>query len=96
MSRVEAFKLTDDDWYSNYRLAKSSNALKQRERLVKVILSPLGPTGEHTRVSVWGNDDMGMERDFDNRSDASACFMSVLAQEVVNKDWLTGIGFLHA
>jgi hypothetical protein len=92
--RAKAFKLTDDDWYSNYKLAESSNALEHRTRLVEVSLLSLGPVlGDGTRVCVWGNDDCGMERDFDNQADATACFMDVLTQLVVNKKWLKSIGF---
>jgi hypothetical protein len=95
--RAKAFKLTDDNWHDNYTLAESSNYLENRTRLVEVSLLSLGPKlTDQTRVCVWGNDDCGMERDFDNQADATTCFMDVLTQPVVNKKWLKSIGFWPA
>lgn len=36
------------------------------------------------RVSVWGGDDMGMDRDFDNHLDAKRCFNQLDSLKYVN------------
>lgn len=47
------------------------------------------------RVSVWGGDDMGMEKDFkgDNTVEAISCFYKLKQLKDVSVDALIGLGF---
>lgn len=76
--------------------------LVETGRLVEVSLLSLPIPGggamsdTDTRVCVWGNDDFGMEKDFDNREDATATFLFVISQEVVNQKWLEDNRFIRS
>ncbi len=96
--RANAFKLTDDDWYSNEKLASTCEKYQHKNKLVEVSCLSLPPAKDNdtTRVCVWGNDDFGLEKDFDNRIDAMTCYIEILSQKVVNKKWLKSIGFVNA
>jgi hypothetical protein len=89
--RTTVYKETTDDWYPSY---KCHNML-----LVRVSLTQTGPTppvdGEW-RVCVWGADDCGMEKDFDDITVAAQCFLDVISLEFVNMKDLTDMGFVSA
>ncbi|MCA9495832.1 MAG: hypothetical protein KC589_02730 [Nanoarchaeota archaeon] len=57
MKRIDVFKKTSDDWYPNYP-----------NDMVKVsflkLPNILQNSDDEWRVCVWGNDDFGLERDF--------------------------------
>ena len=76
---VDVFKLTDDDWYPPFWLSEGRH-------LVMVAFDNLD-TGEY-RVSAWGQDDMGLERDFDNESQAWNVFQQIIGLEKVNQHQL--------
>lgn len=48
------------------------------------------------RVCAWGDDDMGLEKDFDNRYDAWRCFVKVISMEFVDQQALKDLGFQSA
>jgi hypothetical protein len=81
-----AFVPTSDDWYPNFK----GNLVR-----VRLHLSCGEQAKPFLRVSVWGNDDTGMELDFDAKDSASATqvFLDVLSQRSLTKAWLKQKGF---
>ena len=94
--KMTVFKRTQDDWYGSYKLAESFTG----DMLVKVSFTQTGPDPElglgKWRVCVWGNDDCGMERDFDHDGDALHLFYHIISWTYVNKDQLSNLGFISA
>ena len=98
--KARCFKLTDDDWYGNYKIEDVANypdgELKGKNKLVDVSLLTLGPGADQFRVCVWGNDDFGLELDFDSVFDAQAMYLKLLQLEVINEYDLKQLGFKRA
>jgi hypothetical protein len=88
--RVEVFKRTQDDWYGNYKVVGDQRV----SDLVEVTFMNLLPTG--WRVCVWGNDDFGLECDFESEAEAWNIFLQVIGQEFVNQQALRDLGFIAA
>ena len=94
---VSVFKQTIDDWYGNYKIVGD----KRVSDLVEVIFTQTGPNpklhqGEY-RVCVWGNDDCGMEKDFEDDEElAWNCFLQVIGMVSVTKNSLKILGFVSA
>jgi len=91
MNRVDAFKRTSGQWYPNYHL--------DSHELVKVSFGQTGPCPSENgdwRVCAWGNDDFGMEKDFQEREEAWACFLAVISLDDVTADRLRELGFVGA
>lgn len=89
--RVEVFKRTQDEWYGNYKIVGDERV----SDLVEVAFLNLMPGW---RVCVWGNDDCGLERDFDSDSESEAwnIFLQVIGMDFVNMQALRGLGFIAA
>lgn len=87
------FKTTNDEWYPAYILCDTWN---NNQKLVEVSFQQLDE-GEW-RVSVWGCDDCGMERDYSmhNEREAWGMFLQVIGMEDVDRDPLIGLGFVSA
>lgn len=83
-TRHERFLPTLDDWYPNFE-----------RHLIRVSFSQLYPC-MLWRVSVWGNDDCGMERDFESRTLAEHTFVSMINRPYINKDDLLINGFVRS
>jgi len=84
---IEVYKETSDCWYPNYH-----------GNLVKVIfnkLLTLPNEPEEWKVSVWGNDDFGMAKTFDNRNKAFECFIDVIKLKIIRYDELKETGFIQ-
>lgn len=94
MKRVDVFKKTNDDWYPSFEMGG--------EKLVEVSfiqLTPWLPAEERIwRVCVWGNDDCGMERDFNPNEEnlAWTTFLNVIGEEYVDMKFLSSLGFVSA
>jgi hypothetical protein len=86
---VEVFKQTQDDWFPCYKLIHKTN-------LVIVRFSALNPEYNKWRVSVWGEDDCGMEFDEQYENIAFNKFLQVIGMEYVNKKALIELGFVTA
>lgn len=92
--RINVYKKTNDDWYSNYKI-------KEGDDVVQVSFTQTGPDPKNFkgefRVCVWGNDDCGMERDF-GKEEATALnmFMQVIGLPSVDKIKLKELGFVSA
>lgn len=91
---AEFFKLTHDNWYPAWQLSRK-DARFDSVNLVKVGFTRLSD-GMY-RVSVWGADDDGMERDFEKYSDARRALRKILKVQYVNKNWLKEeLGFVRS
>ena len=93
--RFSVFKETSDDWYGNYIV--TSPYVRE---LVEVNFHGNSALPTETvpfyRVSVWGNDDIGMEFDCDNEELAMSVFMEVIGWDDVKKKKLSDLGFKSA
>lgn len=87
---VEVFKRTTDDWYPSYRI-NGWNAGVENQMLVEIRFCQLD--NGSWRVSAWGGDDCGLERDFSSETDAWNVFQQVIGWNTVNRDQL--INELH-
>lgn len=71
---------TPDDWYPNY----PNN---------EVELSIINLSDGQFRVCVWGNDDFGMEKDFNSADLAEQTYDTIKNSGVVTKEDLYVMGF---
>lgn len=76
----EIFKKTTDEWYPNFPNDE-------------VEVSFLYLNDGTFRVCVWGNDDFGMELDFESLIEAEDIFDKILDMDIVNKQDLYNLGF---
>lgn len=92
--QAQVFKRTQDDWYGNYKIAVDQRV----SDLVEVTFMNLlpGPTPTGWCVCVWGNDDYGLERDFESETEAWNIFLQVIGMEFVNQQALRDMGFITA
>jgi hypothetical protein len=88
MNRVDAFKRTSGKWYPNYHL--------ENHELVKVSFCQDQAGPRNWWVSAWGNDDFGMEKEFQDREEAWACFIEVISLDDVTVARLRELGFVGA
>lgn len=92
--KCEAYKQTSEDWYP-------SLVLDADVKLLRVSLIEL--LGGGWRVCVWGDDDFGMEKDFDvlpnyccALESSRMCYYSVMSLEDVTIEELRRLGFVQA
>ena len=94
--RVEVFKRTRDNWYGNYQVVGDCRV----SDLVEVSFVKLLPYEEDNRlnwrVCVWGNDDCGMEKDFEKEAEAWNVFLQVIGLEYVDRADLIKMEFVSA
>ena len=83
MNIATAFKRTSDEWCGNWY-----------GELVEVKLNKFTPNTDEHRVSVWGNDDMGMVKDYQTKNEALDMFVFLTTLEDLSIDALTELGFL--
>jgi hypothetical protein len=87
--KYSCLKLTQDNWCPNYL-----------DRYVEVTyienISPPGKKKKISRVCVWGEDDCGMEMDFEDKKVALKIFMNVMEMKFVNMRELKDLGFVTA
>lgn len=103
MNRTSVFKLTTDDWYGSYTISDYYNGV-EKPMLVEVIYNgriemsnPEYPDHPPVwRVSVWGNDDCGMEMDILSEGVAKDMFLRVISMKYVDRDDLIRLGFVSA
>lgn len=79
-----ALKETYEDWYPPIT----------GKKCVRVRLLTL--SDGKTRVCVWGGDDFGMEKDFDDALEAERVFNACLEQDKIHRSFLKKLGFVNA
>lgn len=94
--RVEVFKRTQDNWYGNYRVEGDQRVSDLVEVCFLNLLPTQTPGSPNWRVCVWGNDDCGMELDFENETQAWTMFLQVIGLKYVNRNSLIALGFVSA
>lgn len=82
---ITMYKKTSEDWYPSFLVGNSL--------LVRVNLHDLLDHG--WRVSVWGDDDRGMEKNFQSMDDAKKCFQSICLWYFVDEKALLDSGFMY-
>lgn len=89
---VSVFKETEDNWYPSFEIKGDA----RYKYLVEV--SYLELSDGMWRVCVWGQDDMGMERDFEpyERMKAWEVFISIIEQHYVSYNFIKDLGFYGA
>ena len=87
--RMTVMMPTLDDWYPNHKLVNHSSGLIDGVEVSFFELRPWSKRPVMWRVCVWGNDDCGMERDFESRTNALAMYKKVTSWETVDKYKLT-------
>lgn len=91
MKSVLVFKRTKDNWHPPYQTIN--------ENLVAVKLwttDPKPPEEGLFRVCVWGAVDFGMEKDFNDETEARNCYLELLSMDTVDIEPLKDLGFCYA
>lgn len=89
--QITVFKPVNEDWYGNFRIAEDKRHLDTK--LVEIaVFEELNGSG--FRVTVWGNDDMGMEKSFTTAEGALGMFHRLVGMVDMTKKRLTGVGFV--
>lgn len=95
MKCIRVFKPTPDDWCPPYRL--QGNYKGKPLQLVEVSfvqIMDVAPGDDPLwRVSVWGGDDFGMDKDDESRDIAYELFEKVIEQPEVSQKFLREQGF---
>lgn len=86
---ITIYKPTDDDWWGNFD--NNTVELSFRGNINRKHRTP--NVGAIYRISVWGNDDFGMDRDFSSIKKALAFFKKVEQLPVLNQKQLLSMGF---
>ena len=76
----EMFKTTTDNWYPNF----------ENDTIEISLLDMVDGT---FRVCAWGNDDFGMELDFESLGEAEYIYDIIDRLDIVNKSDLYELGF---
>jgi hypothetical protein len=95
MKKINVYKPTNDDWYPAYQVKGWSNLQLVCVSFIQTGPDPARGNGQW-RVCVWGADDCGMERDYDDRSEAMTMFYRVISWEFVDLKLLREHGFVSA
>ena len=85
--RIEHFKNTKDNWYDNY---KGNQVILTYHGIINPYV--LDSNKFIYRVSVWGNDDLGIDKDFNNHLEAKQLFNKINSLKYVNKQDLLDLG----
>jgi hypothetical protein len=94
------YKETSDSWYPSYEMSEEFGS----QRLVRVSFGKTGPSPQleagEWRVSVWGADDCGMERDYplnkQGRDEAWNMFVFIISLPNITMRLLKDMGFVSA
>jgi hypothetical protein len=86
---VDLFCKTTDNWRGSYQLQDGYYQLN----LVMVSFYRLE---DEWIVSCWGNDDMGLEKNFQDKTDAWACFQQIIGFSDVTQEKCRELGLYPA
>jgi hypothetical protein len=90
--KITCFVPVQEDWYSNYRI--EGDARHKDTLLVQV--SALSLSDGKFRVCVWGNDDFGLERDFDQPGQAMVLYQLIVSRPHPTQAWLKNLDMVPA
>lgn len=94
--RYSVYKTTTDNWCGNYQIITPYSTTELVEVKFHGNIASPNESVPYYRVSVWGNDDLGMEFDCDNEREANTIFMQVIGLESVTFKNLKSLGFVSA
>lgn len=90
MVKLVKFKDTDDDWYPSH----------PKDQVKVICHLNMDNNGQiWHRISVWGDDDFGMEKDFEGKDmvkDVEALYRMITSWSKVNQMALKNLGFVQA
>lgn len=88
------FVPVEEDWYPSFQIKWQGTI-----QLVRVTLHRyyLKSSEQSFRVSVWGADDCGMEKDYlaDELLRAQLDWLKIVQQKKLTKEWLLSEGFIY-
>lgn len=93
MNRQEILIKTDDEWSGNY----DDNFVKL---IYNGLIPPFTPKGKKEReplwrVSCWGNDDFGIDKDFESEQESIDVFNDLKSRDKINQQDLYDMGFTN-
>ena len=89
MKHISVYKDTEEDFCPSYLMSDGS-------KLVLILFIPPGPTSSSSidyLISVCGDDDYSLDKRFESEKKAWCCFLEIVGQETITKDYLVEIGF---
>ncbi len=92
---LNVFVPVNENWYPSFKIDYQGEILLVRVTLHETTLSFDPP---FTRVSVWGADDCGMEKDYlaTEFAQAKEDWLKVIQQKNLTRKWLNEQGFVNA
>ena len=87
---ITIFKEVKEDWYGNYNIADDA---RYTGKYVSIRTAKLADY--IFRVCVWGNDDFGMERDYESEDDALLMFRACVETNELTKRFLIDHNFVY-
>lgn len=80
------YKQAVGEWHGNDRLGE-----------VKIVTVRFLVDGPNIfRIAVWGNDDFGLEKEFETDDGAVECFLDIISEKYISEGYLRDLGFLTA
>jgi len=79
---IECMCKTSDDWYPNF----TGN----------MVMVSLTQYADYGRVSIWGADDSGMEKEYEDIRVAASEYSELLSRELITRTLLDSLGFIGA
>ena len=84
---ITIYKPTNEEWWPSFELKYSE------KKLVQVNLFS---DDNIYRISFWGSDDFGLEKDCINEFEAITLFNTLIIMENLTQEFLIKIGFVYA
>lgn len=91
---ITVFKPVGESWYGNFKIEDDKRF--EDVKLVKVSIQTLKTNPVIWRVSVWGNDDHGVEYDTPDETKAKELFNKVIMTKNLTHEWVRVNGFINA
>lgn len=106
---IEVWKVTLDNWYPSFKIRENSQFAPSPNQIlgVKVVFRAMPDLDEMARrggfyiggwkVSVWGDDDTGLEKEFtlpDDRQEAFDLFQTIIAMKEVSYQEMLDMGLV--
>lgn len=89
LKRTEKFMKTTDDWCPSFKFENDPNDYVKISKFKSI-------DGKMWRVCAWGDDDLGMERDFKYMVEAEEVYNKIIKQDNVTFKYLKSLGLVPA
>lgn len=100
MKKTTVYKPTKDNFCPSLIVGRADHWFSDNEKLVRVNyhgnISYKESDKPCFRVSVWGTDDFGLEKDFESDQEAINLFMQIIQEETLSIQYLRTIGLYNA